>query len=96
MLSKFKSFFSPKGCLHGHSLDIVLFCNQNNMGYNSFLAQLGTSVAPLILLLGDGWRDLPHRDTVLYLLYWGAIVARKLSETHNRVLPETIEDTEKD
>lgn len=65
------------------------------MGYNSFLARLGTSVAPLILLLDDGWRDLPQ-VILCCIAVLGAIVARKLSETRNRCLPETIEDVEKD
>ena len=33
---------------------------QSGMGYNSFLARLGVSVAPLILMLDEVWRDLPQ------------------------------------
>lgn len=63
------------------------------MGYNSFLARLGVSVAPLILLLDDVWRELPQLVLCCIALL-GATTANTLSETRNRYLPETIEDVE--
>uniref|UniRef100_A0A4W6C003 Solute carrier family 22 member 7b, tandem duplicate 2 n=1 Tax=Lates calcarifer TaxID=8187 RepID=A0A4W6C003_LATCA len=64
---------------------------QNGMGYNSFMARLGVAVAPLILLLDDVWKELPQ-VVLCSTASLGAIVARTLSETRNRCLPETIED----
>lgn len=63
------------------------------MGYNSFLARLGVSVAPLILLLDDVWQELPQVILCCIALL-GAATASTLSETRNRYLPETIEDVE--
>ncbi|XP_059189465.1 solute carrier family 22 member 7-like [Centropristis striata] len=67
---------------------------QNGMGYNSFMARFGVAVAPLILLLEEVWKDLPQ-VVLCSTAILGAIVARTLSETRNRCLPETIEDIEK-
>ncbi|XP_070684241.1 solute carrier family 22 member 7-like [Pempheris klunzingeri] len=66
---------------------------QNGMGYNSFMARLGVAVAPLILLLDEVWKDLPQ-IVLCSAAVLGGIVARTLSETRNRCLPETIEDIE--
>uniref|UniRef100_UPI0037E95692 solute carrier family 22 member 7-like n=1 Tax=Semicossyphus pulcher TaxID=241346 RepID=UPI0037E95692 len=66
---------------------------QNGMGYNSFMARLGVAVAPLLLLLDEVWKDLPQ-VVLCCLALLGGIVARTLSETRNRCLPETIEDIE--
>ncbi|XP_022614327.1 solute carrier family 22 member 7-like isoform X2 [Seriola dumerili] len=66
---------------------------QNGMGYNSFMARLGVAVAPLILLLDDVWKELPQ-VVLCSAAVVGGIVARMLSETRNRCLPETIEDIE--
>uniref|UniRef100_A0A3Q3SLY4 Solute carrier family 22 member 6 n=1 Tax=Mastacembelus armatus TaxID=205130 RepID=A0A3Q3SLY4_9TELE len=66
---------------------------QNGMGYNSFIARLGVAMAPLILLLDDLWKELPQ-VVLCSVAVLGGIVARTLSETHNRCLPETIEDIE--
>ncbi|KAM6941172.1 solute carrier family 22 member 7-like [Lycodopsis pacificus] len=66
---------------------------QNGMGYNSFLARLGVAVVPLILLLDEVWKDLPQ-VVLCSAAILGVIVARTLSETRNRCLPETIEDIE--
>lgn len=63
------------------------------MGYNSFMARLGVSVAPLILLLDDVWKELPQ-VVLLSTALVGAAVARTLAETRDRCLPETIEDIE--
>ncbi|XP_035515646.1 uncharacterized protein LOC118326710 [Morone saxatilis] len=68
---------------------------QNGMGYNSFMARLGVAVAPLILLLDEVWKDLPQ-VVLCSAAVLGGIVARTLSETRNRCLPETIEDIEQD
>ncbi|KAG7485086.1 solute carrier family 22 member 7-like [Solea senegalensis] len=66
---------------------------QNGMGYNSFMARFGVAVAPLILLLDDIWKELPQ-VVLCSIALLGGIVARMLSETRNRCLPETIEDVE--
>ncbi|XP_031727259.1 solute carrier family 22 member 7-like [Anarrhichthys ocellatus] len=66
---------------------------QNGMGYNSFMARLGVAVAPLIVLLDEVWKDLPQ-VILCSAAVLGGIVARTLSETCNRCLPETIEDIE--
>ncbi|XP_017558040.1 solute carrier family 22 member 7-like [Pygocentrus nattereri] len=66
---------------------------QNGMGYNSFLARLGVSVAPLILLLDDVWGHLSQVILCSVALFAG-LVAYQLPETRNRCLPETIEDIE--
>ncbi|XP_033821657.2 solute carrier family 22 member 7-like [Periophthalmus magnuspinnatus] len=67
---------------------------QNGMGYNSFMARLGVALAPLVLLLEDVWKELPQVILCCAALL-GGLVARSLSETRNRCLPETIEDIEK-
>uniref|UniRef100_A0A671MS86 Solute carrier family 22 member 7-like n=1 Tax=Sinocyclocheilus anshuiensis TaxID=1608454 RepID=A0A671MS86_9TELE len=66
---------------------------QNGMGYNSFVARLGVSVAPLILLSDDVWS---HFSQVILssLGLSAAFVAYLLPETRGRCLPETIEDVE--
>lgn len=64
------------------------------MGYNSFMARLGVAVAPLILLLDEVWKNLPQL-VLCSAAILGGVVARTLSETCNRCLPETIEDIEK-
>lgn len=63
------------------------------MGYNSFMARFGVAVAPLILLLDEVWKELPQ-VVLCGTAVLGATVARTLSETRNRCLPETIEDIE--
>ncbi len=63
------------------------------MGYNSFVARLGVSVVPLILLSDDIWS---HCSQVIlsFLGLSAAFVAYLLPETRGRCLPETIEDVE--
>ena len=70
-----------------------MFSRQNGMGYNSFMARLGVSVAPLILLLDEVWKDLPQ-IVLCSVAVLGGVVARTLTETRNRCLPETIEEIE--
>ncbi|CAL1601323.1 unnamed protein product [Knipowitschia caucasica] len=67
---------------------------QNGMGYNSFMARLGVALAPLVLLLEDVWSELPQ-VVLCCVAAVGGLVARTLSETRNRCLPETIADIEK-
>uniref|UniRef100_A0A3Q2ZPZ6 Solute carrier family 22 member 7b, tandem duplicate 3 n=1 Tax=Kryptolebias marmoratus TaxID=37003 RepID=A0A3Q2ZPZ6_KRYMA len=64
---------------------------QNGMGYNSFMARFGVAMAPLILLLDGVWKELPQ-VVLCFTAVLGGMVARTLSETRNRCLPETIED----
>uniref|UniRef100_A0A3P9IH91 Solute carrier family 22 member 7b, tandem duplicate 3 n=1 Tax=Oryzias latipes TaxID=8090 RepID=A0A3P9IH91_ORYLA len=80
---------------------VVLYCSelyptvlrQNGFGYNSFMGRLGVALAPFILLLDEVWEKLPQLVLCLLALT-GGLVARTLSETRNRFLPETIEDIE--
>ncbi|XP_036403100.1 solute carrier family 22 member 7-like [Megalops cyprinoides] len=66
---------------------------QNGVGYTSFLARLGVSIAPLIMLLDDVWGLLPQVIYCSVAILSGA-VALLLPETKNVRLPETIEDVE--
>ncbi|KAK2817096.1 hypothetical protein Q5P01_025287 [Channa striata] len=67
---------------------------QNGLGYTSFLARLGVSVSPLIMLLEDVWHLLP---AVIYcaMAFGSGVVASRLPETLNTQLPEFIKDLEK-
>ncbi|XP_050989851.1 solute carrier family 22 member 7 [Labeo rohita] len=66
---------------------------QNGMGYNSFLARLGVSVAPLVLLLDSFWGHFSQTILCSVALI-ASVVAWQLPETRDRCLPETIEDIE--
>ncbi|XP_021436478.1 solute carrier family 22 member 7-like isoform X2 [Oncorhynchus mykiss] len=66
---------------------------QNGMGYNSSMGRLGVSLAPLILLLDEVWRDLPQ-VLLCSIALLASLVARMLPETRDRCLPETIQDIE--
>ncbi|XP_036448621.1 solute carrier family 22 member 7b.1 isoform X3 [Colossoma macropomum] len=66
---------------------------QNGIGYNSFLARLGASISPLIMLLEDVWLLLPQMIFGMMAIISG-LVACLLQETNNTRLPETIEDIE--
>lgn len=66
---------------------------QNGLGYTSFIARLGVSISPLIMLLEDVWHLLPS------VIYCSAavgcgLVALLLPETLHARLPEFIEDVE--
>lgn len=65
------------------------------MGYNSFMGRFGVAVAPLITLLDEVWKDLPQ-VVLCSVAILGGMLARTLSDTRNRCLPETIEDIEQD
>ncbi|XP_077095516.1 solute carrier family 22 member 7-like isoform X1 [Siphateles boraxobius] len=90
-----------KGCSATSFGTIILYSSelyptvlrQNGMGYNSFVARLGVSVAPLILLSDDIWS---HFSQVILssIALSAAFVAYQLPETRGRCLPETIEDVE--
>ncbi|XP_034044054.1 solute carrier family 22 member 7-like [Thalassophryne amazonica] len=66
---------------------------QNGMGYCSFLARAGVSVAPLIMLLEDVWVYLPSSLFTLVALS-GGLATSFLPETCNVRIPEMIEDVE--
>ncbi|XP_066538059.1 solute carrier family 22 member 7-like [Hoplias malabaricus] len=66
---------------------------QNGIGYNSFVARLGASISPLIMLLEDVWLLLPQVLFGIVAIISG-LVACLLRETKNTRLPETIEDIE--
>lgn len=63
------------------------------MGYTSFIARLGVSVAPLILLSNDVWSYF-SQVILCSLALSAAFVAYQLPETSGKCLPETIEDIE--
>ncbi|CAK6958488.1 solute carrier family 22 member 7-like isoform X1 [Scomber scombrus] len=66
---------------------------QNGLGYCSFMARIGVSVSPLIMLAEEVWVPFPH--TVFSLVaFSAALSAYFLPETQNVRLPETIEDVE--
>lgn len=68
-------------------------CRQNGLGYCSFMARVGVSVSPLIMLLEEVWGHLP--STIFSLVAVAAgLSASLLPETKNIRLPETIEDVE--
>lgn len=73
----------------------ICFCvyRQNGLGYSSFMARIGVSVSPLIMLLEELWVHLPSTVFCLLALIAG-ILASLLPETRNVRLPETVEDVE--
>lgn len=66
---------------------------QNGLGYCCFIARIGVSVSPLILLLEEVWGQLPSIVFFLAAIA-GGLAALFLPETHSTRLPETIEDVE--
>ncbi|XP_062408821.1 solute carrier family 22 member 7-like [Sardina pilchardus] len=66
---------------------------QNGLGYNSFVARVGVSLAPLVSLLEGVWGPLPNALFCAVALAAG-LLALLLPETRNVRLPETIEDVE--
>uniref|UniRef100_A0A671PVY5 Solute carrier family 22 member 7-like n=1 Tax=Sinocyclocheilus anshuiensis TaxID=1608454 RepID=A0A671PVY5_9TELE len=66
---------------------------QNGVGYASFMARLGASISPLIMLLEDTWKLLPEVIFCTVAIFSG-LIAWLLPETNNERLPETIEDIE--
>uniref|UniRef100_A0A4W6BVU5 Solute carrier family 22 member 6 n=1 Tax=Lates calcarifer TaxID=8187 RepID=A0A4W6BVU5_LATCA len=67
---------------------------QNGLGYTSFIARLGVSISPLIMLLEDVWHLLPA-VTYCAVAVGSGLVASLLPETLNTQLPEFIQDIEK-
>ncbi|KAJ8361580.1 hypothetical protein SKAU_G00181050 [Synaphobranchus kaupii] len=90
-----------KGCSSASFTIVILYTSelyptvvrQNGMGYSSCMAQLGVSIAPLIILLDDLWEPLPQVVMCTVAITAG-LAARLLPETMNKRLPETIEDVE--
>uniref|UniRef100_A0A8C1JMC1 Solute carrier family 22 member 6 n=1 Tax=Cyprinus carpio TaxID=7962 RepID=A0A8C1JMC1_CYPCA len=66
---------------------------QNGLGYASFMARLGASISPLIMLLEDMWTLLPEVIFCTLAIFSG-LIAWLLPETNNARLQETIEDIE--
>ncbi|XP_042340378.1 solute carrier family 22 member 7-like [Plectropomus leopardus] len=66
---------------------------QSGLGYSSFVALIGVSLSPLIMVLEDVWLYLPS-TVFTFLAFAAALSACLLSETQNVNLPETIEDVE--
>uniref|UniRef100_A0A3Q3IHX6 Major facilitator superfamily (MFS) profile domain-containing protein n=1 Tax=Monopterus albus TaxID=43700 RepID=A0A3Q3IHX6_MONAL len=79
--------------LTGLCLFINMFVAQGNLRF-SFLARLGVSISPLIMLLEDVWHLLPA-VTYCAVAIGSGLVASLLPETLNTQLPEFIEDIEK-
>ncbi|KAG7253541.1 hypothetical protein CRUP_007627 [Coryphaenoides rupestris] len=69
----------------------IMFLYTNGMGYTSFVARLGVSLAPLVFLLEDVWCPLPAVIYGAAAVVSGA-VASLLPETRNARMPELIED----
>ncbi|CAG03732.1 unnamed protein product [Tetraodon nigroviridis] len=67
---------------------------QNGLGYSSFVAWVGVSISPLVMLLEDVWQLLPHVVYCAAALGSGLLILL-LPETLNNKLPELIEDIEK-
>ncbi|KAM9363153.1 solute carrier family 22 member 7-like [Symphorus nematophorus] len=67
---------------------------QNGVGYTSFVARLGVSISPLVMLLEDVWHLLPA-ITYCAVAVVSGLVTSLLPETLNTRLPEFIEDIEK-
>ncbi|CAI9619190.1 unnamed protein product [Staurois parvus] len=66
---------------------------QTGLGFCSFMTRLGSSLAPLVILLEDNWLFLPPVVFSLMSLVSG-IAAFLLTETSHLQLPETIQDVE--
>ncbi|KAG8014760.1 Solute carrier family 22 member 7 [Nibea albiflora] len=66
---------------------------QNGLGFCSFMARIGVSVSPLIIILEEVWGHLPSIIFSVVALA-GGLSASFLPETKNIRLPETIEDVE--
>ncbi|XP_078799606.1 solute carrier family 22 member 7 isoform X1 [Oryzias latipes] len=67
---------------------------QNGLGYTAFLARLGVSVSPLVVLSEEAWHLLPACIYCAVALGSG-VIASLLPETLDAQLPEFIEDIEK-
>lgn len=78
---------------HGEPLPDCSY-RQNALGYSSFVAWVGVSISPLVMLLEDVWQLLPH---VVYCVaaVGSGLMILLLPETLNTRLPELIEDIEK-
>ncbi|XP_026159364.1 solute carrier family 22 member 7-like isoform X1 [Mastacembelus armatus] len=66
---------------------------QNGLGFSNFMARIGVSVSPMIMLLEEVWIPLPSAVFSL-VAFAAALSAYFLPETRNSRLPETIEDVE--
>lgn len=67
---------------------------QNALGYNNFMSRLGVSMAPLVLLLEDLWTLLPQIIICFVAILCG-VSCLLLPETRNVMLPESIDDIER-
>ncbi|KAJ8248563.1 hypothetical protein GJAV_G00243330 [Gymnothorax javanicus] len=90
-----------KGCSAASFTTVFLFTaelyptvvRQNGMGYNSCMARVGVSMAPLAILLDAVWKPLPQ-VLMCTMALMAALMASLLPETMGKRLPETIEDVE--
>uniref|UniRef100_A0A8C9WB10 Solute carrier family 22 member 6 n=1 Tax=Scleropages formosus TaxID=113540 RepID=A0A8C9WB10_SCLFO len=68
---------------------------QCGLGYTSFVGRIGSSLAPLIMLLEDVWEFTPPLIFATVAILGGCVVFL-LSETLNTRLPESIQDVEEE
>ncbi|XP_029296840.1 solute carrier family 22 member 7-like [Cottoperca gobio] len=81
-------------CVYLYTTEIYpTVMRQNGLGYASFMARIGVSVSPLIMLLEEAWGQLPNMIFSL-VAFAAGLSCYFLPETHNVRLPETIEEVE--
>ncbi|XP_036403098.1 solute carrier family 22 member 7-like [Megalops cyprinoides] len=68
---------------------------QCGLGYTSFIGRIGSSMAPLVMLLEDTWVFTPPVIFALVAIFSGCVTFL-LTETLNVRLPETIQDVEEE
>lgn len=71
----------------------ILLHRQNGLGYSSFIARIGVSISPLVMILDD---VSSYLSSIIFTLvaFSTTLSALFLPETLNVRLPETIEDIE--